>query len=209
MSIQHRNIPDTESHEPKNVSSATNGQVYVANGSGSGTWKKVNQVDSFDFSNKAKNVFGWNDIADSLYTSSSPRALTSGARVKLTNNGLKAQTDTSRLGAIWDTTNNKFLINDLNAFYIVRVQMRATAAAAAGTPYIMLFETQSSNGPTVVSGNTQFIKGGGAVNIVSFTTGIYLGSFINNADLEIYVTPDTNMNIYDIGFVIQRAYKET
>lgn len=40
MAIQHAVIPDAQLHEPKGVVSASAGQVYVANGSGSGTWKK-------------------------------------------------------------------------------------------------------------------------------------------------------------------------
>ena len=36
--INHKDIPDGERHEPKGVSTATAGQVYVASGSGSGTW---------------------------------------------------------------------------------------------------------------------------------------------------------------------------
>lgn len=38
MAIQHRNIADPEIHEPKGVASAASGTLYVANGSGSGTW---------------------------------------------------------------------------------------------------------------------------------------------------------------------------
>lgn len=41
MAIQHRNIPDAELHEPKGAVSATANTAYFANGSGSGTWKKV------------------------------------------------------------------------------------------------------------------------------------------------------------------------
>jgi hypothetical protein len=36
--INHKDIPDGERHEPKGVSTATAGQVYVASGSGSGVW---------------------------------------------------------------------------------------------------------------------------------------------------------------------------
>jgi hypothetical protein len=32
-------MPDAERHEPKGVSSAASGDVYVANGAGSGTWQ--------------------------------------------------------------------------------------------------------------------------------------------------------------------------
>lgn len=37
---EHKDITDPNLHEPKGVASATSGQVYVANGSGSGTWSK-------------------------------------------------------------------------------------------------------------------------------------------------------------------------
>jgi len=39
--IQHSSIPDGQRHEPKGISSATNKQVYVANGSASGAWSKL------------------------------------------------------------------------------------------------------------------------------------------------------------------------
>ena len=38
MTIQHNVITDPDLHEPKGVASATNGKVYIANGSGSGAW---------------------------------------------------------------------------------------------------------------------------------------------------------------------------
>ena len=40
MSVQHRLIPDVERHEPKGISSATSGQVYVSTTPGTGSWKK-------------------------------------------------------------------------------------------------------------------------------------------------------------------------
>jgi hypothetical protein len=41
MTIQHRDIPNAQLHEPKNVNSALANTVYKANGTGSGTWTKV------------------------------------------------------------------------------------------------------------------------------------------------------------------------
>lgn len=38
LNMQHKDIPDGERHEPKGVSTAQSGAVYVANGTGSGTW---------------------------------------------------------------------------------------------------------------------------------------------------------------------------
>lgn len=207
--VSHANLTGANLHEPKGASSATSGQVYASNGAGSGTWKKLNDVDNMDYSVKGKNLFGWNDIADSTYTSGSPRSITASTRTKLTNNGGASQTDTSRLGALWSTANNNFLINDLNAMYILRLNMKAKTSSVAGTPYLALIELESANGPTVIGGHTQFVKGGSAVNHISVSFPIYMGSFINNQTLSIYVTPDTNMDFYDIGFVLQRTYKES
>lgn len=39
--IQHRDIPDAQLHEPKGISVASAGNVYAANGGGTGTWRKV------------------------------------------------------------------------------------------------------------------------------------------------------------------------
>jgi hypothetical protein len=41
MAIQHKNIPEAELHESKGVSTAVVNTAYFANGSGSGSWKKV------------------------------------------------------------------------------------------------------------------------------------------------------------------------
>ena len=206
--IQHKDIPDAQLHEPKGVVSATAGKAYIANGSGSGTWRKVTEAD-VDYTDKTKNRFGWNDISDSLYTSGSPRSISSGVRTQLTNNGLAAQTDTSRLGTIWDTSLNQFLVNDLNSTYIARINFKVKAAAAAGTPYVIKLESESGNGSTVIAATDYTIKGGGYENSISHTVLYYNGSFINNYPLKVFITPDTNITLYQIGFVIQRLYKET
>jgi hypothetical protein len=44
MTIQHANIPDGKIHEPKGISTASSGTVYVSNGAGSGVWKKTDST---------------------------------------------------------------------------------------------------------------------------------------------------------------------
>lgn len=39
--IQHKDIPEAQLHEPKGVSTAADGRVYVANGAGTGSWIRV------------------------------------------------------------------------------------------------------------------------------------------------------------------------
>lgn len=206
--VQHATLTDPNLHEPKGVAAATVSEVYVADGAGSGEWTKLTDAD-MDFSDKTKNVYGWNDIADSAYTSGAPRSISSGTRTKITNNAGAAQTDTSRLGTIWNTTLNTFQIDDLNAVYLLRINMKVKAAAGAGTPYTLDIELESANGPTIISANTQYVKGGGHTNLISWTAPLYMGSYINDYDLSMYVTSDTAITLYDIGFVIVRSYKES
>lgn len=206
--IQHKDIPDAQLHEPKGILSATNKQVYIANGSGAGLWRKVNELD-IDYSNKSNNLFGWNDIADNQYTSGSPLAIAATTRTLIPNNGLSSQTDTTRLGSIWDTTNKQFLINDLNALYLVRLNCKVKAAAAAGTPYIVKFEMESSSGPTVVTSTDCFLKGGSYENSIAHNFIYCNVASINNQPLKLYITADTAISLYSIDFVVQRLYKET
>lgn len=41
MTIEHKDIADGQRHEPKGISAAAIGTVYVADGLGAGVWKKV------------------------------------------------------------------------------------------------------------------------------------------------------------------------
>jgi hypothetical protein len=69
--IQHANITGAELHEPKGVAGASANTVYVANGSGSGTWQQVtaSQIDSTTINNLNKVVL--NVHHDDLSASSS------------------------------------------------------------------------------------------------------------------------------------------
>lgn len=208
MTIQHKDIPDDQLHEPKGAADAANKAVFIADGAGSGSFARLTPAD-IDNSDPLYNVLGWNDVSDNQYTAGSPRAIASGVRTQLTNNALALQTDTSRLGGLWVPGSSYFLINDLNAYYQVRVTMKVTAAAAASTPHILQLELESANGPSVILGFTQYLKGGGAINNISVPLAFYNGSFINNQSLKVFVTPDTDIEIYNIGFGILKQYSES
>lgn len=63
--INHVDIPDGQRHEPKGISTATAGQTYVANGSGSGSWS--NLITSFTASLTPTSVTGHTSSAQ-VYT---------------------------------------------------------------------------------------------------------------------------------------------
>jgi len=69
--VQHANLTGAELHEPKGVAGASVNTLYVANGSGSGTWQKVTatQIDATTVNNLNKVVL--NVHHDNLSTTSS------------------------------------------------------------------------------------------------------------------------------------------
>jgi hypothetical protein len=56
--VQHSTLTGADLHEPKGVGSASTNTVYVANGSGSGTWQKIaaNQINTTSINNLNKIV---------------------------------------------------------------------------------------------------------------------------------------------------------
>ena len=61
----------------------------------------------------------------------------------------------------------------------------------------------------MIAGNTHFIKGGSAVNFISQPLPFFVGSTVAGGNLDIYLKPDTNVNIYDVGFILAREYTES
>ena len=113
MTIEHVNITDPYIHEPKGVTAATVNEVYVANGSGSGSWKTVYTQGFEDYENTGSAI-----------------SLTSGAWTDLTNNGLGTNTLTlyrlPGFSAIWDTSNNEFDWSGLSLGTTVDIRFDAT-----------------------------------------------------------------------------------
>jgi hypothetical protein len=65
--IQHSAIPDGQRHEPKGISTASNGQVYVANGAASGSWQTLRGVVEFNVALTPSGVSA-NSVAEQSFT---------------------------------------------------------------------------------------------------------------------------------------------
>lgn len=207
MSIQHKDIPDSELHLPKGVVAATNKQIYVANGLGAGAWRTISEAD-IAYTDKTQNKHGWNYRKDDVYSSGAPLAIASGIKTLFSNNGANALSDVTRpIGITYATT--QLTPNALNAAYELSVKFKATAAAVAGTPYIIKVALEGGSTPVQFSGQTQMIKGGGYVNDVCIPFSFHMSALNNNNPIRIYLTPDTAINVYDMEYFIQRTYVET
>lgn len=78
MTVQHKDIPDGQIHEPKGITSAGLGNVYSSTGTGTGTWKRITSDmlsgSSGDLGVAGKKVVsngsnGFNLVADGVYGS--------------------------------------------------------------------------------------------------------------------------------------------
>jgi len=94
--IEHSLLSNSELHEPKGVSSASADEVYVADGAGSGAWKKI-------VSN------GWENIQHN----GASQSLSSGVRTQVLNDAAGSLTeDTYQLpnatSTVWDPVASQF-----------------------------------------------------------------------------------------------------
>jgi len=78
MTVSHATITGSENHEPKGVESASLGFIYVANGSGSGTWRALTYTDF----RAGPHVI----IQDQKTTGTAPQTLTTGVNTRNLNN---------------------------------------------------------------------------------------------------------------------------
>lgn len=64
--VQHSSLTDPNLHEPKGISTATGDQVYISNGSASGTWTNVNRTPGT----------GWGQYSNSVYVNTTYLTIT-------------------------------------------------------------------------------------------------------------------------------------
>lgn len=134
----HHLITDPDLHEPKGVSTAVQGMVYMANGAGSGTWKFL--------------PFG-----SGTYQSGTPAQIVTTTLAKLAIDGLGSLTETDHLpreirgvGELWSRTQYKIL--PIKQFDAYQVSINIPVTADSGTPkeLTVLFDAGGGAAPTDV-----------------------------------------------------------
>lgn len=206
MAIQHIDIPDAELHEPKGAATATDKEVYLADGAGSGEWRKIRESD-LDLGTFSENLYGWNYRKDTTYTSGAPLSIASGIKQTFINNGLHSLSNVLRpLGIVY--TDTQFTPSSLNASYVMRIAFKARTANPQGIPYSIKVSMEGGAVPLQFAAQDQFIKGGSYVNDLALTFLFFTGALNTNQPIKIYLTPDTSVSVYDLNYLIQRVYYE-
>lgn len=141
--IQHSLLTAANIHEPKGVDAATIGQVYVADGAGSGDWATVN---------------AWNIVTKLTTTSRTNNTLTadpdlvipmSASKIYLVR-GMIVYTAaaTPDLKYDWSFADNVTASDGINTIY------SASQGPAASTPYTIRYESKGdSDADQAISGN--------------------------------------------------------
>ena len=166
---EHNVITDPELHEPKGVSAAGSGQVYVADGAGSGTWTTL----------AAGTIIGFLDYNDAT-TASTPISFTGGGGyVYLTNDGAGAYTNKTYTPVgvtdVWDAATNKFDWNELELgdMLDIRLDLDVTTTGA-NAAFDVVLELATDASAYDILFDQQLVKSASTVKVNKFN-GIYMG----------------------------------
>lgn len=162
--IQHNTLTLAELHEPKGAAAAVAGQVYVADGLGSGAWEHTG---------------GWSQYQDSRTTVGTPtQIIATGVRTPFVCDGGTLTEETyapdDAGSSMWNVSTNKVV--PIKAFdtYDLRVSFSAQNYAGA-TPYLTM-DLDIGGGIGIIVSQTIGLLKGGAQQDVVWTFPVFTGA---------------------------------
>jgi len=204
MAIEHDSIPAGEIHEPKGVTTAAAGTVYVANG-GSGAWSlpepkgadtaTVNQVyvadgaGSGSWTKSVPQPHGWmyyqDADAEQTFNTSASKLTLDGAGTILNSYAPSGVTN------LWDTTNDFITPAALGDSYVVRLDLPITTRT--GSPNKLTVQLDIGGLVTVSNSvlTEEILVSGTAPYNLSLTMSIFcLSTFVANGG-QFFLNVDT------------------
>jgi len=222
--VEHIDIPDAQLHEPKGAAGASSGQVYVANGAGSGAWAMVAAddigiVDSGGYYSateveaalqelRAQDPTGWCQYTDTFYTGGTVLTIaTSPGTVLPCNKGTSIETNAPRdmTGTLWNSSTNKFTPINENDYYILRVSF--IIATLTGTVNYVQLSLDIGGSIGVVFQDTRVPRAVGQEMV--FTVPVYTGTtFVpNGGQFSVVKDGAGTFEIEDIGISVVRVHR--
>ncbi len=179
--IQHNVLPNADLHEPKGVSAAAEGKVYMADGAGSGTWHYL--------------AVGWDyskDNASAQTFSTTPALLSINGSGSTTQSGYNPF-EIRGTSNLWNTTSDRIMPINAGDSYDVRLDLPVTAESASPTELTVELDIQSGGtygGATVIV-NRYALTGRSTPYTVSIAFPIFaLATFVANGG-QFWLTTDT------------------
>jgi hypothetical protein len=159
---------------------------------------------------------GWGFWVDGTYLAQgSALSITASTRTKVENDGASGLTQTGYLSTlpstIWDTTNDKF-VPELGDAYICRLSFKCeTAAAGSGNYFDVELDIGSGGigtGPVVWGETTVLAKGQNTTHQFAYAVPVFALAPFPTTGGTFFVTPNVDMDVWDIRFFVSRIYNE-
>ncbi len=215
MAVEHKDIAEVNLHEPKGVSAAAIGEVYEADGAGSGAWtpKKSAQMDTLDASLAGKG--GYDVVVNSTATGFEyvPAAGSLFGSVYFNSNAIATPIASSATyyildPGVWGTSvtdtitwsANKFTVPNDGVYELSMALSFIGGGGGAGNIYRFAFFKNGALIATAPVSRRQ--AGSGDIGSISLSTMQHLAA---NDDVEIYVQNESatnNPTVTDASFTI-------
>lgn len=201
--VQHSSLTDPNLHEPKGIAVAPANQVYMSNGSGSGTWTNVNRLPGT----------GWGQYSNTTYVGTTVLPIsTSPVLLPFTTEANVSQLPISLTGVtsgLLDTATEtlRFVaVNDLHS-----ITLTFKVYSASGSPVTMDVKLLgSSDGSTYATllGETTVNLAKGAGQVITESSLFPVTSDMVAHGARIYLQTNTGTaNIIDINLISARVHK--
>lgn len=195
--VNHSDITDPNIHEPKGVSSADLGEIYVADGAGSGSWQII--------------PTGWGYYKDNA---SAQTFTTSDA--KLTINGGDAATEESYLplvirgsDSLWDTSTSDITPIAVGDQYVVRLSLPVTAKASSPTKAIVSLDIGAGGTPSNIIVQQELVTTGTPPYTLTASFPVFITStFLANGGQFFLATDTGSVDITAPAILVARTHGE-
>lgn len=201
--LQHKDLPESQLHEPKGVSTASSGEVYVANGSGSGSWQELY-------------TSGWEDQSDTA-TATTPLVVPGDVNfLYLTNDGLGSFTNEDHIlpgrTSAWNPTLNQFEWGpsgmEIGDSCLLRVDLEVVTSSANQELEVFL-EMASGSGTSYDLNMGQFQFKTVSPYPLILTLPFYIGNSLTQIwPAKIKMRSDASANVQVYGWYLQTTPKK-
>jgi hypothetical protein len=205
MAIEHNAIGAGEIHEPKGAAGASANEMYVADGTGSGSFQTpaianlstgaANAGESFvaDGSGGGSfaNLNGWANYKDDA----TEQTFTTTAS-KLSIDGASGTTETgylpSGVTAFWDVADDKILAANVGDTYTLRIDLPITTVSGSASELTLELDIGGAATPTIVIAERQISVTAGSGKTVSVSFSYFcLATFAANGG-QLFLSTDAN-----------------
>ena len=201
--VQHSSLTDPNLHEPKGVSTASANQLYLSNGSGSGTWTNANRFPGT----------GWGQYTNTTYVGTTALAVsTTPVLLPFTTNANVSQLPitltgtTSSLMELSSETLQFVAASDLHS-----ITLTFKVYSTSGTPKVLdliLYGSSDGSSYATLLGETSVSLVKGAGQVITESSLFPVTSDMVSHGARVYLTTDTGtVNLIDIGLISARVHK--